>query len=161
MAKKRKSGKHAGEPAGHIPADNVLACVHVVSNQIGRAFYSEVSAEHDLSLPEWRIILTLAQQPGRTATEITDLWGMEKMAVSRAVRRLESMGRIARQPDADDRRRQVLTLSAKGRRLYEKIEPLATARYHEITDGLSKSDLKALRKTLKKLIARTAALADD
>jgi len=161
MAKKRKKSKDTDEAAGHIPADNVLACVHVVSNQIGRAFYSEVSAEHDLSLPEWRIILTLAQQPGRTATEITDLWGMEKMAVSRAVRRLEGMGRIARQPDADDRRRQVLTLSAQGRRLYDKVEPLATARYHEITDGLSKPDLKMLRKTLKKLIARTAALADD
>jgi DNA-binding MarR family transcriptional regulator len=142
------------------PFDNVLAGVHVVSNLIGRAYDGEIAARWGLSLPEWRIVLTLMHHPGATASQITGLWGMEKMAVSRAARRLESQGRVRRTVQPSDRRRYTLDLTAAGRRLYAQVEPGATARYHEIVDVLDRAERAALHRSLAKLIARIAALRD-
>ena len=152
----------AGRPASAEleAADNVLACVHVLSSRISGAFYPEVEARYDITLAEWRVILTLVQRRSATAIEIASLWAMDKMAISRAVRRLDRMGRVRRAVNPDDRRSHTLTLTAKGRRLYERILPAANARYHDITASLTRRELDAFRRTLSKLLQRTAALAE-
>ena len=142
------------------PFDNVLAGVHVLSNLIGRAYDGEIAARWDLSLPEWRIVLTLMHHPGATASQITSLWGMEKMAVSRAARRLERDGRVRRTVHDSDRRRYTLDLTAAGKRLYAQVEPGATARYREIVDVLEPAERAALHSALSKLITRIAELRD-
>ena len=106
----------------------------MLSSRISRAFDSKLAKAHGLSPPEWRVLLTLAQHPDASANEITTSWAMEKMAVSRAVRRLERTGRIRRRVDGADRRRYALILTPKGRRLYQRILPMANARYREITE---------------------------
>lgn len=140
------------------PSGNVLAGIHVVSNLIGRAFYPEIASKWDLSLAEWRIILTLAHRPGASAAEITSLWGMEKMAVSRAARRLEKMGRVERTNDPRDGRRYTLSLTEAGRALFEEVEPGATARYHEIVAVLDRAEREALHSALTKLIGHIPEL---
>ncbi len=140
------------------PRGNVLAGIHVVSNLIGRAFFPEIASKWDLSLAEWRIVLTLAHRPGASAAEITALWGMEKMAVSRAARRLERMGRVARTSDPKDGRRFTLSLTEAGRALFEEVEPSATARYHEIVAVLDRSEREALHIALTKLIEHIPTL---
>lgn len=140
-------------------AENLLADIHVVSNRIGRAFAAEVTAKHGLSIAEWRVVLSLKQQPDRTARDITRAWGMEKMAVNRAVRRLQAAGHVSGKLDPGDKRRRILRLTSSGQALYRKIEPSATARYREITADLSEREKSALSKTLAKLVARTDSLA--
>ncbi|MDH3232553.1 MAG: MarR family winged helix-turn-helix transcriptional regulator [Alphaproteobacteria bacterium] len=142
------------------PFDNVLAGIHVLSNLIGRAYDSEIAARWDLSLPEWRIVLTLMHHPGATASQITSLWGMEKMAVSRAARRLERDGRVRRTLHKSDRRRYTLDLTAAGQKLYEQVEPGATARYRDIVDVLEPAERAALHSALSKLITRITELRD-
>lgn len=142
------------------PFDNVLAGIHVVSNLIGRAYDGEIATRWGLSLPEWRIVLTLMHHPGATASEITNLWGMEKMAVSRAARRLERDGRVRRTVNEGDRRRHTLDLTAAGKTLYRQVEPGATARYREIVDALDPAERAALQRALTKLIDRIGALGD-
>ena len=139
-------------------ADNLLASIHVMSRQIDRAFQSRISNKFDLSLAEWRVLLTLAGRPSATAAEIIEIWAMEKMAVSRAVRRLERMGRIARERNSGDRRSYTLSLTANGRQVYEDILPTANARYREIFSQLSRDDLQFLRVTLDGLVEHTGRL---
>ena len=140
-------------------ADNLLASIHVMSRLIDRAFQSRISNRFDLSLAEWRVLLTLAGQPSATAAEIIEIWAMEKMAVSRAVQRLARMGRISREQNAD-RRSYSLSLTADGRQVYEAILPTANARYREIFANLSKDDLQFLRVTLDGLVVHTANLPE-
>ena len=140
------------------PRGNVLAGIHVVSNLIGRAFFPEIASKWDIGLAEWRIVLTLAHMPGASAAEITALWGMEKMAVSRAARRLEKMGRVARTNDPKDGRRFTLSLTEAGRVLFKEVEPSATARYHEIVAVLDRSEREALHGALTKLIGHIPTL---
>ena len=138
--------------APHVPADNVLAAIHVVSNRISRAFYADIEARHGISLPEWRVMLTLMRHPGMAAMAVAALWGMDKMAISRAVKRLERRHLVRRTRAADDFRRWVLELTPEGKRRYRAIEPAATQRYREILKALAPGEIAELRSLLQKLM---------
>ncbi|MGE0734917.1 MAG: MarR family winged helix-turn-helix transcriptional regulator [Alphaproteobacteria bacterium] len=157
-ATSQAAGAGVESPAALVPFDNVLASIHAVSNQVDRAFYNEVEIKHDVSIAEWRIVMTLAERPSATAAQIIELWGVEKMAVSRAVRRLESMGRVRRKVNASDRRSYALVLTPAGRHLYEEMVPGARARYREIVGALSREEIAVLRANLHKLLTHLRQL---
>lgn len=141
-------------------SDSLLALIHVASRQIGRAFHARIATEFDLTIAEWRVLLSLAGRPGATAAEIAEMWAMEKMAVSRAVRRLERMARIARRVKPEDRRSLALALTEEGRRVFERIVPAANARYREITSAATPDELAELSRVLTKLVRQARDLAD-
>ncbi len=93
-------------------ADNLLSAVHVLANLIGRAYSGQLDGANDVSVPDWRVLLTLARHPGLTAAEITNRWAMDKMAISRAIQRLEKSGTIRRDRNPEDRRSYRLSLTA-------------------------------------------------
>jgi DNA-binding MarR family transcriptional regulator len=98
-------------------------------------------------------MLTLMRHPGMAAMAVAALWGMDKMAISRAVQRLVRAGLVRRTAAAEDRRRWVLALTAEGRRRYRAIEPAATGRYRRILASLTPAEVAQLRRLLGKLIA--------
>ena len=133
----------------HGVAGNVLTLIHVASNRISRAFYADIEARHGITLPEWRVMMTLTRHPGMAAMAVAALWGMDKMAISRAVRRLARAGLVRRTPAADDRRRWVLELTPEGRRRFRAIEPAATERYRTVLKSLAPREVAQLRSLLE------------
>jgi DNA-binding MarR family transcriptional regulator len=152
----------AGERAVAHPgaADNLLALIHMLSNRISRAFHSRLELRHDLSVAEWRVLLTLASHGSCSAMEISQRWAMEKMAVSRAVTRLEQRHHITRRRDPGDRRRFELHLTESGRAVYAAIIPIANARYREIVACLDRDELRACRESAIRLIEQVDRLPD-
>ncbi len=140
------------------PTDNVLAMVHRLSSRVGRAFHNEIEARYDLSLPEWRVMITIIQYPQSSAIAITERWAMEKMAVSRAIRRLERMGRIKRTRNKRDRRSFVLSLTPKGKRLFERVVPNSNNRYLDLISCLTETETVEARKILGKLMDKAATM---
>ena len=136
-----------------------LTLVHVLSNRISRSYYSEVEAKFGVSVAEWRVLLTVAHEPGITAAEITSYWAMEKMAVNRAIRRLVGDGYMDRARNPEDGRSYRLSLTGKGRELYEKVLPAAGDRYRELISALSKDEREAWLASLRKMIARADELS--
>ena len=61
-----------------------LQLVRVV-NLTARPFQQRVGRAHQLTLNEWRVMAALGSHTGSTATEVADLTGLDKMAVSRAL----------------------------------------------------------------------------
>jgi DNA-binding MarR family transcriptional regulator len=149
-----KKGQRSG------PADNVLGLVHILSSLIGRAFHGEVALRHRLSLPEWRVLVTLAIHPGSTAAAIVERWAMQPMMASRAIRQLKRRGWIERKVRSDDRRSYALWLTEKGRLAHRRVGPHANERYHEIVGCLSRRELAALQRMLLRLTQRTKRLAE-
>jgi len=142
-------------------ADNVLGLVHVLSSLIGRAFHGQVALRHRISLPEWRVLVTLANHPGSTAVEIVERWAMQPMMASRAIRQLKRRGWIERKVRRDDRRSYALWLSEKGRQAYRRVRPSANQRYHQIVGSLAPRELALLERALHRLTQRTRRLAED
>lgn len=139
-------------------ADDLLSNVHVLANLIGRAFSGQLDESFGMSVPEWRVLLTLARYPGLTAAEITNRWAMDKMAISRAIQRLENDGHISRYRNPSDRRSYRLSLTDSGEVLHQKILPAADKRYREFISCLTREELADLRGSLKKLIAHAGDL---
>lgn len=141
-------------------ADDLLSDVHVLANLIGRAFSDQLDENFGVSVPEWRVVLTLARHPGLTAAEITSRWAMDKMAISRAIQRLESDGHISRDRNPSDRRSYKLSLTDSGEALHRKILPAANERYREFISCLTREELANLRGSLEKLIAHAGNMRD-
>ena len=141
------------------PDDHVLTLCHMLANRIGKAFASELENQ-DMTVAEWRVMLTLAQHQNASGQEITGRWAMDKMAVNRAISSLDQRGLIRKMRSNEDRRTINLQLTAAGRKMYDALLPMANDRYHELLSGLDKSEEKQLRQTLLKLITHTDSLID-
>ena len=131
----------------------------VLSNTVSRAIARIYADRFDLSIPEWRVMAQLGRHGRLTASEIVGLTAMDKVRVSRAVSRLAAAGRIAADEDQADRRRQHLTLTAAGKRIYREIVPLALEREASLLEILSVPERQALDRLLLKLQSRAERLA--
>lgn len=119
-----------------------------------------ITPAHGLTLVDWRLVITLARASDLTAQEIIELWGLEKMAVSRSVRQLQKAGLIWRRRDKADSRRHPLHLTAKGMEVYRAAWPRAEEHYRLITSVLTAQELKQFNEIADKLVARAREIID-
>ena len=131
----------------------------VLSNTVSDAIASLYSERFHLTIPEWRVMAVLGRYPGLSAAEVAERTAMDKVAVSRAVSRLASAGRLNRRMARTDRRRSELTLSAGGRRVYREVVPLAQAFERDLVAALNQREMGTLEALLKKLEQRAAELS--
>ena len=86
---------------------------------------------------------------------------MDKVQVSRAVARLvRAQARAARTPIATDGRVTRLSLTAKGRAIYDEVVPLALALEEKFLDALSPAERANLDRIMTKLNAQAGLLSD-
>ncbi|MEZ5500027.1 MAG: MarR family winged helix-turn-helix transcriptional regulator [Steroidobacteraceae bacterium] len=123
----------------------------VVSNTISNAIAAAYSARFDLSIPEWRVMAVLGATPDLAAAEVAERTAMDKVAVSRSVASLLQSGRLLRRTDANDRRRSILRLSARGQAVYNEVAPLALGYERALLAGLDDGDRRALERILNRL----------
>ena len=121
-------------------------------NLIAKPFFGRIDKRYGLSLNEWRIMMTLANQPGISISGICDRTGMHIMNVSRGVRSLARKGRVERNVDPADRRRTNLRLSEEGLAIFQEILPSAMKREELIRAGLSRDEAETFQRLLHKLI---------
>ncbi len=129
----------------------------VLSNRISAAIASDYAERFELSVTEWRVLAILGRAPGASASEVAERAAMDKVAVSRAVAKLLAAGRLKRSQHASDRRRSVLSLSARGRRIYQQIVPLALAHEQRLLGSLGARDRVALERIIGRLWAVTGS----
>lgn len=92
---------------------------------VSRDFHRVYSPHHDLTVPEWRVLATLGEFAAMTAKAIGSHSAMHKTKVSRAIQALEKRRWLTRQTNSTDRREEILSLTALGRRTYADIVPRA------------------------------------
>ncbi|MCC5866779.1 MAG: MarR family transcriptional regulator [Wenzhouxiangella sp.] len=122
-----------------------------LSNQISRGIARTYEEKFGLSVTEWRVIAILGRYPGISATEVTEKSAMDKVAISRAVRRLIDAGRIRRQANDNDRRAKHLFLSDQGQAVYDAIVPAALAYEQRLLNALSDKEKNQLDRLLTRL----------
>ena len=98
----------------------------------------------DLTLTEARLVFDLAQ---RERTEVSDLratLALDAGYLSRLIGRLEERGLVRRTRSADDARRQVIALTAKGRRKFELLDSRSAQDVRAIIEPLGEADRRRL-----------------
>lgn len=130
----------------------------VLSNKISRTIADGYEERFNLSLPEWRVMAALGEEPNISANEVVEKTAMDKVAVSRSVKNLLKHGRIERHFSSDDKRRSVLSLSDKGMAIYQEIIPIARAHETRLLANLSATEKDQLDALLNKLMANQSKL---
>lgn len=100
----------------------------VAVNRIIKPFAERYGRRFDLGLPEWRCMMALAAWPDSSGEDVARRMGMEKMTVSRALRRLQRFGRAHAQADPRNRKRNQWRLTDDGWEIVDIILPDALAR---------------------------------
>ena len=126
----------------------------VLTNLTARPFAALFGKRFRMNLTEWRGLLTVADRPGISAQELSELTGLDKMTVSRVVRRLEEQGRMVREGSESDRRKRHLYLTEQGWTVYEQIAVAGSAREAQLYATLTPEELQALHTVLAKLSAQ-------
>ncbi|MEO1114203.1 MAG: MarR family transcriptional regulator [Pseudomonadota bacterium] len=115
-----------------------------------RVFYSDVTnalsavyqRDYGMMPAEWRTMAILgAAGTGLQATEIVSRSSMDKVVVSRAVKRMEDRGYLKRSTHSEDGRSFLLELSTEGRVVYEDLGPKLLAVERKMLSGLSEDDI--------------------
>lgn len=107
--------------------------------------------KHGLTIPEWRVLATLAQFPRSTARAVGRHARLHKTKVSRAVQALEERRWLARSENPDDRREEFLSLTGLGQQAYRSIVPDMTAYEARLRAALGPADTAKLLQALDRL----------
>lgn len=123
----------------------------VLTNTISAAIANQYAERFDLSITEWRVLAILGRYPGISANEVAEHAAMDKVAVSRAVANLIKSARLKRAIDSNDRRRSMLSLSAKGQKVYDQVAPLAKRHEERLLAHLTEQECIWLDRIIDKL----------
>lgn len=130
--------------------------VHYMSKLMSRPVYPKITLKFGISEVEFRVIITIWHVPGLTANQIIEVWALDKMSVSRAVRSLLGRKLLRRAVDRSDSRRRPLYLTADGTQLYGKIWPGAEMHYRDLANVLTQKEMQVFITATDKLIERAA-----
>lgn len=128
----------------------------VLANQVSQGIARTYSQRFGLSITEWRVIAILGRFDGIPAATVAEHSAMDKVAISRAVRRLVEVGLIERRDGRGDRRAKPLNLTDAGCEVYQAIAPAALEFESRLLAALTQAERRTLDRIVDKLLAVSA-----
>ena len=103
---------------------------------------------HGVGLGQWYFLRVLWEEDGLSQRELSARTGMGDNTTVIAVRSLEALGAIRRTTDPADARRRLVYLTAKGKRLKNRLLPLAEEVNAMAAAGLDNHELAELSRLI-------------
>jgi len=135
----------------------------IIARRQTRCLAQMHSAELGLSVNGWKLLSVIDHFGPLSASEAGAHTSLEPAKVTRGIDALAEQGLVLRREDANDRRRIVLSLSAKGKRIHDKVEQVSRALERKLLSVLTPAERKTLDLALDKLERRSSEIfaADD
>jgi len=102
---------------------------------------------------DFAVLAALEEYGALSQADLGRRLGLDRNEVSGIVTRLASGRHVNRQADPDNRRRNVVTLTASGKRYLQEIQRHADAAQDELLAGLSTTERRQLNELLAKLLS--------
>ncbi len=115
---------------------------------VGVAARSLTVLPDDLTLPQFRALVFIAQHDATSSGALADALGVHPSSITRLVDRLVAKRLVARQNSAFDRREIRLTLTARGRSVVERVTRARRRDLTSILKHLSPADRSELTHAL-------------
>jgi MarR family transcriptional regulator, organic hydroperoxide resistance regulator len=110
------------------------------------------------TLQMWRVLAALRERDGRRMGDLSETTSIEVSTLTRLVDNMEKKGLVARRRDGDDARAVLLHVTPAGRRLTQRILPIAE-RYEAVAlAGFNSAEAEILKAALRRLYANMDAL---
>ena len=122
------------------------------------AAFSEEVRPLGATLQVWRVLAALREGDGRRMGDLSETTSIEVSTLTRLVDNMEKKGLVARRRDAADARVVALHVTPAGRRLTQRITPIAE-RYESVAlAGFTAAEADILKAALRRLYRNMAAL---
>ena len=131
----------------------------VTADAVSRSIAQVYSERFDLGRDEWRVLAALADAAMLRTSAVIERATLDKVAVSRALARLEGRGLVERRTDPEDGRGYLIRLRTAGRALLGKLTPMVREREAFLLAGLDDAERRALDTALDKVLERASQLA--
>ena len=132
--------------------------ITVIANKWARGSSRIYLKRFGIGVNEWRVLSTIAIEPGCTANRIWQLTTVDTAIISRAAKALEKAGLITARPDPRDPRRTLLDLTAAGTEKHDAIMQVALARHAKLFSGLSPDEISSLTRMILRIRANLNAV---
>lgn len=131
--------------------DFIPYLLNQAADMTSRRFESYYKSKYGMLRTEWRVVFHLGRYGEMTAKDICTRARIHKTKVSRAVHALEDKKHLKRAQSPDDRRRELLGLTATGKRVFQDLYHEAARFDAEIMSEFTQSEQAELRKFLTKI----------
>ena len=168
LVKVPPAGGDGGQPVAQLPLQqsppmNASQLSHAVAMHrllkaaylIMQPFFTNFADRYEVTVNELRIIMALGSLSKAAVHEVGRATGMHPMNVSRAVTSLTAAGRISQRRDAAiDRRRKIISLTAKGWTLHNNLLPHVKKMAEFVFEPMTELEVEFVSKLLQRLNSR-------
>jgi len=145
-----------------IPLDDFLTYrLNVLSNLLNKQTVRFLKDEHGIAIPDWRVLLLLVQSGPMSIRDLASLSRADKALISRVVSRLIDLGLVVRKTNDYDARLVQVSITEKGRDVFNNIQPRARVRQQVLRSILEPDELEVLDRALTKLTDFVDEKGDD
>jgi DNA-binding MarR family transcriptional regulator len=135
----------------------LLTCTTLIENEVRR----RLRDQFDITLPRFDLLAQLDRTPGgMTLGELSQRMMVSNGNITGLVDRLLTQGLISRRPAPNDRRVQIVSLTAEGRRFFRAMARENADWIKQIFAGLSSDDISDLMDVLAKTKASARKALD-
>lgn len=156
-SQKPPAAKTAGvdkAPAETLSLDDDLSVLAVrAANKLTAHSSNVLRSRYGIGAIEWRMLVMLTLESGISAARVSEVVGIDKSAVSRALAGMLKSGLVAGLESRRDPRRKTWKLTARGRKLHDRIYVWARERDDKMLESSTKSDQEAAKAVLRQIIA--------
>lgn len=139
------------------PALELLRKLWALNHALER-LSGEMSTKLGVTAQQRLLLRCLGVFPGLTGGALAELLHLDPGTISVALQRLEAKGLVARRVDRNDRRRVVITLTAKGRRLDRPVNGTVESAVQRVLAATNSGETEVTKQVLERL---TRALEDE
>jgi DNA-binding MarR family transcriptional regulator len=138
-----------------VPNDRLAHLVKDATRALVRALQMRL-AEHAVSFGHWTFLRILWEGDGLTQRELSEQAGVMEPTTYSALKAMERLGYVRRRQLGGNRKKVYVLLTPKGRRLRERLVPLAEDVNRTAVRGLRPADIAVTRGVLLAIIANLA-----
>ncbi len=135
------------------PLDGYLPyLLNRAGSRIATAFNEEVRPL-GATLQVWRVLAALRERDGRRMGDLSETTSIEVSTLTRLVDGMEKKGLVARRRDEADARAVTLHATPAGRRLTQRLVPIAERYETAALEGFDAAEAEVLKAALRRLYA--------
>lgn len=126
------------------PFDQSLPMALLRAREAVMRGFRRLLREHGLNEQEWRIMRALMEAGELEIGELAERVFILKPSATRTMKNLEARGIVGRSRPLSDQRRSLISLTAKGRGLFDALAPHSEREYARITQRIGRRDMDEL-----------------
>ncbi|MPZ55420.1 MAG: MarR family transcriptional regulator [Rhizobiales bacterium] len=138
-----------------VPDDRLAHLVKDATRALLRALQMRLT-EHSVSIGHWTFLRILWEKDGLTQRELSEQAGLMEPTTFSAIQAMQRLGYVTRRQQAQNRKKIYVFLTPKGRRLKEKLVPLAEDVNRVAARSIASGDITVTRRTLLAVIKNLA-----